>query len=90
MVHYWDVPAVLGIGDRPLSADMALECLKYADVNSIILPPAILEELSQSTAESIDVLTKLSYVGFGGGKQKHFGARRVWNICCKILIFAVQ
>jgi hypothetical protein len=71
MVHYWDVPAVLGIGDRPLSADMVVECLKYADANAIILPPTILEELSQSTAESLDVLRKLSYVGFGGGKQNH-------------------
>lgn len=73
MIHYWDVPAVLGIGDRPLSADMAVECLKYADANAIILPPAILEELSQST-ESINVLRKLSYVGFGGGKQNHLEA----------------
>jgi hypothetical protein len=70
MVHYWDVPAAFGIGDRPFSADMAQECLKYADVDAVILPPAILEELSQSQ-EAMDILSKLAYVGFGGGKHDH-------------------
>lgn len=67
-IHYWDVPAVLGIGDRPLSSDMVLECLKYAEVDSVVLPPVILEELSQSK-ESINVLKGMAYVGFGGGKR---------------------
>lgn len=83
MIHYWDVPAVLGIGGRPLSADMAIECLKYADANAIILPPAILEELSQWTAESIGILRKLSYVGFGGGKQNHRGQRGLEILAAK-------
>jgi hypothetical protein len=68
MVHYWDVPAAFGIGDRPLSVDMVEECLKYADVDTIILPPALLEDLSQSQ-DSINALKKLAYVGFGGGKH---------------------
>lgn len=67
MIHYWDVPAALGIGDRPLSADMVMECLKHVDADSTLLPPAILEELSQSE-ESINFLKGLAYVGFGGGK----------------------
>ncbi|AEO60450.1 hypothetical protein MYCTH_2309658 [Thermothelomyces thermophilus ATCC 42464] len=66
LVQYWDLPVALGIGDRPLSADMALECLKYAEVDSVILPPAILEELGQ-TQEAIDALKALSFVAFGGG-----------------------
>ncbi|KAK4096402.1 acetyl-CoA synthetase-like protein [Parathielavia hyrcaniae] len=66
MIHSWDHPSALGIGDRPVSADMVVECLKYADVESVILPPAILEEMSQSE-EAIDGLKKLPYVGFGGG-----------------------
>ncbi|KAL2146404.1 hypothetical protein VTI28DRAFT_4157 [Corynascus sepedonium] len=66
LVHYWDLPAALGIGDRPLSADMAMECLKNAEVDSVVLPPAILEELSQ-VQESIDALKRLSFVAFGGG-----------------------
>jgi hypothetical protein len=67
MIHYWDVPAALGIGDRPLSADMVIECLKYTNADSVIVPPAILEELSQEK-EDIDMLKKLAWVGFGGGK----------------------
>ncbi|KAL2161080.1 hypothetical protein VTH06DRAFT_8793 [Thermothelomyces fergusii] len=66
LAHYWDLPVALGIGDRPLSADMALECLRHADVDSVVLPPAILEELSQ-TREAIDALKGLSFVAFGGG-----------------------
>ncbi|KAK4234165.1 hypothetical protein C8A03DRAFT_18878 [Achaetomium macrosporum] len=77
MVHYWDTPAALGIGDRPLSAEMVEEYLKYADVDSIVLPPALLEELSQSD-KSIEALAKLSYVGFGGGNlAKEAGDRLV-------------
>ncbi len=64
---YWDVPVAFGIGDRPLSADIIEESLKHADVNAVVLPPAILEELSQSE-ESMRLLSRLSYVGFGGGK----------------------
>ena len=69
MIHYWDVPAALGIGDRPLSADMAVECLKHAEVDSVLLPPAILEELSQMQ-DAVEVLKRTSYVAFGGGKQR--------------------
>ncbi|KAK4185156.1 putative dehydrogenase [Podospora australis] len=66
MIHYWDIPAALGIGDRPLSSVMVMECLHHADVDSVILPPAILEELSQDQA-SLDALKRLQWVGFGGG-----------------------
>jgi hypothetical protein len=68
LVQYWDLPVALGIGDRPLSADIAVECLKYADVDAIVLAPAIVEELSQSQ-ESTDVLKKLAYVCLGGGEK---------------------
>jgi hypothetical protein len=67
-VHYWDLPIALGIGDRPLCADMAIECLKYADVDAIVLAPAIVEALSQSQ-ESTDALKKLAYVVLGGGEN---------------------
>ncbi|KAL2129416.1 hypothetical protein VTI74DRAFT_7827 [Chaetomium olivicolor] len=78
MIHYWDVPAAFGIGDRPLSGDMVIGCLKNADVDSVLLPPAILEELSQSK-ESIDVLNKLSYVAFGGGNLAGEAGDRLVN-----------
>jgi thioester reductase-like protein len=76
MVHYWDLPVALGIGDRPLSSDMAVQCLKYADVDSVLLPPAILEELSQSK-ESVDVLKDLAYVTFGGGNLTEDAGNRL-------------
>jgi hypothetical protein len=66
MIHYWNLPVAFSVGDRPLSADLALDCLEHAGVDSVVLPPAILEELSQGE-ESVDVLKKLAYVGFGGG-----------------------
>ncbi|KAL1838823.1 hypothetical protein VTJ49DRAFT_2180 [Mycothermus thermophilus] len=68
MTLYWDVPAVLGIGDRPLTADLVVECLKHSGADATILPPAIMEELSNSE-ESIDVLKKLAWVGSGGGNM---------------------
>lgn len=66
MPHYWDVPVALGIGDRPLTADMVLKCLEYSDADSVFLPPAILEELSLS-AGAVKALSELSWVAFGGG-----------------------
>lgn len=66
MIHYWDVPSALGIGDRPASSDMVIECLHHAKVDAALLPPAILEELSQSK-EATEALTQLECVAFGGG-----------------------
>ncbi|EAQ91806.1 hypothetical protein CHGG_00041 [Chaetomium globosum CBS 148.51] len=66
IIHYWDLPAAFSVGDRPLSADMTLDCLQHAGVDSVLLPPAILEELSQGEG-SVDALKKLAFVGFGGG-----------------------
>ncbi|KAK3936324.1 hypothetical protein QBC46DRAFT_452805 [Diplogelasinospora grovesii] len=67
MVHYWDLPVALGIGDRPLSSDMVVQCVNHSDVDSAILPPAILEEMSQSD-DDIAALRKLNFVVFGGGE----------------------
>lgn len=66
MTHYWDVPTALGIGNRPLTSNMVLECLKYSGSDAVILPPAIVEEMSQMD-EAIEALPKLSWVGFCGG-----------------------
>jgi hypothetical protein len=77
MIHYWDTPLALGIGERPLSAEMVEGYVKYADSDAIVLPPAILEELSQSE-QSVKALAGLSYVGFGGGDlAKEAGDRLV-------------
>ncbi|KAK3319499.1 hypothetical protein B0T19DRAFT_268473 [Cercophora scortea] len=63
---YMEQTVAMGIGNRPLSTDMALECLRDAKADSIFLPPAILEEMSQMD-EAIEVLKKLQYTSFGGG-----------------------
>lgn len=67
MIHYWDVPAALGIGNVPLSSVSVMEYLHHAEVDAVILPPAVLEELSHDT-ESVEALAKLEFVGFGGGE----------------------
>ncbi|KAK4464967.1 hypothetical protein QBC42DRAFT_262241, partial [Cladorrhinum samala] len=66
MIHYWEAPSALGIGDRPLSSDMVLECLHHARVDAAVLPPVILDELSQSN-EAMEALSGLECVVFGGG-----------------------
>ncbi|KAI1413959.1 acetyl-CoA synthetase-like protein [Hypoxylon sp. FL1857] len=63
---YWDTPIALGIGDRPLSIDLIIESLENADVEGIMLPPAMLEEISHND-EYIRPLAKLNLVLFGGG-----------------------
>ncbi|KAL2115272.1 hypothetical protein VTJ04DRAFT_10935 [Mycothermus thermophilus] len=66
MIHYWDVPVVLGISGRPLTADLAVDCLKYSGADATLLPPSILEEMSTSN-DAIAALKRLGWVGFGGG-----------------------
>jgi hypothetical protein len=82
MIHYWDTPAVLGIGDRPLSSHTVLEVLKYSGADAVTLPPAIFEELSQSD-EAIGALKGLTWAGFGGGKRPASGltcsSRLTWR-----------
>lgn len=63
---FWDTPIGLSIPGRPLSSDLVLECLQNFGADGVILPPILLEELSQSK-ESMKVLSKLNMVAFGGG-----------------------
>ena len=58
----------LGIPDRPISTEMILDCLEHNESDSVVLPPATLEEMSQDE-KSINMLKKMSFVGFGGGKS---------------------
>jgi thioester reductase-like protein len=73
---YWDKPLALGIGDRPLSTDMVVECLAHADVDAAMLPPAILEEMSQLD-ETIAPLKTLKYVAFAGGNLPRESGNRL-------------
>ncbi|KAI0846731.1 acetyl-CoA synthetase-like protein [Daldinia vernicosa] len=76
-VLYFDTPIALGISDRPLSIDLIVECLDNLDVEGAMLPPAMVEEMSQNE-EWIRPLTKLKVVAFGGGNlNKEAGDRLV-------------
>ncbi|WQF79032.1 Putative AMP-dependent synthetase/ligase domain, phosphopantetheine binding ACP domain, AMP-binding [Colletotrichum destructivum] len=65
---YWGTPVTFAITNRPFTADFILEQLAHApdDVDSISLPPSVLEELS-ATENGCEVLSKLKFVVFGGG-----------------------
>lgn len=63
---YQNCPVVLGPTDRPMTSDLVVECLNNADVESAMLPPAIIEDLGQSE-EGIRALAKLVSVAYGGG-----------------------
>ncbi|KAI1474899.1 acetyl-CoA synthetase-like protein [Daldinia eschscholtzii] len=76
-VLYFDTPIALGISDRPLTIDLVIESLENLDVEGAVLPPAMLEEISQNE-EHIRSLKKLKVVGFGGGNlNKEAGDRLV-------------
>ncbi|KAF3065896.1 Carboxylic acid reductase [Daldinia childiae] len=78
-VLYFDIPIALGISDRPLSIDLVVECIDNLDVEGVMLPPAMLEEMSQND-EWIRPLMKLKIVIFGGGNlNKEAGDRLVKN-----------
>lgn len=64
---YYGVALVLGIPDRPLSADLVVESLIHSGADGTILPPSIIEDLSL-TEEGIRALATLKIVGFGGGE----------------------
>lgn len=66
MSVYWDTPMILGIADRPLTSELAMECLQYSHAKGTMLPPAILEDMSLDK-NAINTLAKLSFVGYGGG-----------------------
>ncbi|KAK7419745.1 hypothetical protein QQX98_003117 [Neonectria punicea] len=66
MTLCYDVAIVLGISDRPLSSDLAIQCLNNAGVQGALLPPVILEEMS-TNEDGISALKDLEFVAFGGG-----------------------
>lgn len=76
MSLFWDTPVCLGMAERPLSSDLVMECLDRLDVQSALLPPAIIEEISQSD-EGLDALTRLNVVAFGGGNLNREAGNRI-------------
>ncbi|RFU75191.1 nrps-like enzyme [Trichoderma arundinaceum] len=63
---YYGVPMVLGIPNRPLSADLVGECLIHSQSDSSFLPPSIIEDMSLNE-EHVKLLAGLKITGFGGG-----------------------
>ena len=64
---YYGAALVLGIPDRPLTADLVVESLVHSGAEGTLLPPSIIEDLSL-IEEGIKALAALKFVGFGGGK----------------------
>ncbi|KAI5919189.1 hypothetical protein F4810DRAFT_724876 [Camillea tinctor] len=73
---YWGVPVALGIPNRPLTAELTVECIENLDVQGAILPPAILEDISVEE-KSVQALKKLSSVAFGGGNLSREAGNRL-------------
>jgi acyl-CoA synthetase (AMP-forming)/AMP-acid ligase II len=69
---YYGAALVLGIPDRPLSADLVVDSLVHSGADGTILPPSIIEDLSL-VEEGIQALSSLKFVGFGGGELPHRG-----------------
>ncbi|KAH6652455.1 hypothetical protein BKA67DRAFT_521644 [Truncatella angustata] len=65
-VIWWKTPIALGLGDRPLTAELATECLSALDVESAAFPPSVLEDMSQDS-KGLKVLQKLQLIPIGGG-----------------------
>ncbi|ROV99186.1 hypothetical protein VPNG_08231 [Cytospora leucostoma] len=76
MAMYWDSPVALGIAEKPLSADLVIDCLEHLDVKATFLPPALIEELSQ-TEDGTKALTKLNIIAFGGGNLAREAGNRL-------------
>ncbi|KAI1474192.1 hypothetical protein K445DRAFT_319573 [Daldinia sp. EC12] len=64
---YCGTPIMLAIPSKPLRPDIVCEYIKHAGPDtSTLLPPSILEEMSQ-VPEHVEALKKLSVAMFGGG-----------------------
>lgn len=73
---YWDTPVALAIPERPISSDLVAECLRNVDVDSALVPPAIIEEMSLDE-EGTKALTNLKVVAFAGGNLAREAGNRL-------------
>ncbi|KAI0102376.1 hypothetical protein GGR51DRAFT_527142 [Nemania sp. FL0031] len=72
-----DITTILGCGDKPLTADLVIECLDSVKYDGILLPPSVVEDLSHNE-EYVSKLSKLGMVIVGGGNlAKHAGDRLI-------------
>lgn len=64
-IVYWDISVAFGPASRPVSADLVAESLAKLEVQGAVLPPSVLEDMSQDET-GIRVLSRLNFVAFGG------------------------
>lgn len=73
---YWGTPVALSIGNRPATADLMVECLENMEVESAMLAPALIEDMSQ-TEEGVRALGRMKEVCFGGGNLARESGNRL-------------
>ena len=56
----------LGIGTRPITADLMNQCLKHSGADAVFMPPSIVDDMAL-VPEYIETLKGLKYVAWGGG-----------------------
>ncbi|KAJ8125535.1 hypothetical protein O1611_g8104 [Lasiodiplodia mahajangana] len=72
-----DITTILGCGEKPLTADLVIECLDNVNYDGILLPPSVVEDLSHND-EYVSKLSKLGMVIVGGSNlAKQAGDRLV-------------
>ncbi|KAK6082367.1 nonribosomal peptide synthetase [Seiridium cupressi] len=75
MTLYRGSPVAFSV-ERPLSSDLVVESLNHIDVEAALLPPAILEDMSQDDG-CIKALQKLNFIPFGGGSLAREAGNRL-------------
>ncbi|KAF3069989.1 Iterative polyketide synthase CazM [Trichoderma lentiforme] len=63
---YYGLPCALGIPERPLSEDLVKECLANSGVDAALLPPSVIDGMSQ-TEDGLKAITNLNFISYSGG-----------------------
>ncbi|EON98455.1 putative l-aminoadipate-semialdehyde dehydrogenase protein [Phaeoacremonium minimum UCRPA7] len=61
----------LGIGTRPITADLMNQCLKHSGADAVFMPPSIVDDMAL-VPEYIETLKGLKYVAWGGENWRYF------------------
>ncbi|QPG94061.1 putative secondary metabolism biosynthetic enzyme [Epichloe festucae Fl1] len=74
---YFTLPVALPPNHQPITAELAMRCLRNSGSDGALTPPSIIEELC-SWEKGLEALKKLNFVSFGGGNlSKTAGDRLV-------------
>ena len=58
----------LGIGTRPITADLMHQCLQHSGADAVFMPPSVVDDMAL-VPEYIETLKKLKFVAWGGGRS---------------------